>query len=202
MHSLLYEDFDMAGIGGDLDGGRELSEIEQSSPSAGRLYRRIIQAVNVLAKNTASSATGEVAPPPPIAGVNVSVASAGELMHVTLNHPGQVQRNARYMVEVHTDPSFGNPVIIHDAGASRTLPPFHLPTFDETNVRHNFYVRAYLQNPAGQPSKITVAGGASSPTAFTMNGMSQMNFSTPQGSGTGPNTGQGGQGLGKTTQRS
>jgi len=93
----------MAGIGGDLDGGRELSEIEQSSPSSGRLYRRIIQAVNTLARNTASSATGEVAAPPPIAGVNVSVASSGELMHVTLNHPGQVQRNARNFVEIHTE---------------------------------------------------------------------------------------------------
>jgi len=192
----------MAGIGGDLDGGRELSEIEQSSPSSGRLYRRIIQAVNTLARNTASSATGEVAAPPPIAGVNVSVASSGELMHVTLNHPGQVQRNARNFVEIHTDPSFGSPVIIHDAGASRTPPPFHLPTQTEAGPAHNYYVRAYSQNPSGQPSAYTVAGGASSPTAFTMNGTSKMDFATPQGSGTGPNSGQGGQGLGKTQQRS
>jgi hypothetical protein len=192
----------MPGIGGDLDGGRELSEVGQSSPALERLFNRIIAGVNTLAKNTASSATGEVAAPPPLAGVNVSVASSGELMHVTLNHPGKVQRNSKYFVEVHTDPSFGSPVVIHDAGASRTLPPFHLPTMSEANVTHNFYVRAYSQNPSGQPSNIVVAGGASSPTAFTMNGTSKMNFATPQGSGTGPNSGQGGQGLGKTVQRS
>lgn len=191
----------MAGVGGDLDGGRELSEIEQNNPSAGRLYRRIIQAVNTLAKNTASSATGEVSAPPPIASVNVSTATSGELMHVTLNHPGQVQRNSRYMVEIHTDPNFGSPVVIHDAGASRTPPPFHLPTQDTTGTPHAYYVRAYSQNPSGQPSHITVAGGASSPTAFSMNGTSKMNFAPPQGSGTGPNTGQGGQGLGKIQQR-
>ena len=191
----------MAGIGGDLDGGRELSEIEQSSPSLGRLVRRVIQGVNTLAKNTASSATGEVAAPPPLAGVNVSVASSGELMHVTLNHPGQVQRNGRYITEIHTDPTFGTPVIIHDSGASRTLAPFHLPTFSAPSVPHKFYVRAYSQNPAGQPSNIVVAGGASSPTAFQMNGASIMAFASPQGSGTGSNDGQGGQGLGRVVQR-
>lgn len=192
----------MAGIGGQLDGGRELSEIEQSSPSLGRLFRRILIGVNTLATNTASSATGEVSAPPPLAGVNVSVSSTGELMHVTLNHPGQVQRNGRYIVEVHTDPQFGTPVVIKDAGASRTLEPFHLPTQNESSAPHSYYVRAYSQNPAGQPSNIIVAGGASSPTAFTMNGASKMNFAQPQGSGTGPNSGQGGQGLGKQRQRS
>lgn len=194
----------MAGVGGQFDGGRELSELEQMSPSLGRIFRRVILAVNTLATNTASSSTGEVAAPPPIAGVNVSVATAGELMHVTLNHPGQVQRNSRYMVEIHTDPSFGTPVVIHDAGASRTPPPFHLPAQDATGAPYSYYVRAYSQNPSGQPSKMTVAGGASSPTPFTLTtaAPTQMNFATAQGSGTGPNSGQGGQGLGKVQQRS
>jgi hypothetical protein len=192
----------MAGVGGQLDGGRELSEIEQRDPSAGRLFRRIIEGVKTLATNTASSATGEVAAPPPLAGINVSVSSTGELMHVTLNHPGQVQRNGRYFVEVHTDPAFGSPVVIKDAGASRTLEPIHLPTQNESSVAHTYYVRAYSQNPAGQPSDIVVAGGASSPTPFTMNGTSKMNFAQAQGSGTGPNSGQGGQGLGRVQQRS
>ena len=191
----------MAGIGGDIDGGRELAELEMKNPSVGRLFKRLIGGINTTAKNANVSPTGEVQPPPPLAGVNVSVSSSGELMHVTLNHPGQVQRNARYFVEVHTDPAFGTPVVIHDAGASRTLPPIHLPTQNETGDNHSYYVRAYSQNPAGQPSNIVVAGGASSPTAFTMNGTSKMNFSPPQGSGTGPNSGQGGQGLGKTVQR-
>jgi hypothetical protein len=191
------------GVGGDLDGGRELSEIEQTSPSSGRLYRRIIQAVNTLAKNTASSATGEVSAPPPIAKVNVSVASSGELMHVTLNHPGQVQRNSRYITEIHTDPAFGSPVIIHDSGSSRTPAPFHLPSNDSTGAPHTYFVRAYSQNPSGQPSNITVAGGASSPTPFTMTSSNptHMDFAPAQGSGTGPNTGQGGQGLGRVQQR-
>ena len=194
----------MAGVGGQLDGGRELSEIEQQNPSFGRILGRIIKAVNTLATNSASSATGEVAAPPPIAGVNVSAATSGELLHVTLNHPGQVQRNSRYMVEIHTDPTFGSPVVIHDAGASRTPPPFHLPAQNASGTPYSYYVRAYSQNPSGQPSNITVAGGASSPTPFTLTtaNPTQMNFSPAQGSGTGPNSGQGGQGLGKVQQRS
>jgi hypothetical protein len=196
------------GVGGNLDGGRELTELEQASPSMGRLFNRIIKAVNTLATNTASSSTGEVAAPPPLAGVNVSVSplGGGELMHVTLNHPGQVQRNSRYITEIHTDPSFGTPVIIHDSGSSRTLAPFHLPTFappvgGAPAVKNQYFVRAYSQNPSGQPSNIVVAGGASSPTPFTMNGTSQLAFSPPQGSGTGSNSGQGGQGLGRVQQR-
>lgn len=185
-----------------LDGGRELAELEQKMPLVGRLLRRVITGVNTLAQNTAASPVGEVAAPPPLAGINVSVSSTGELMHVTLNHPGQVQRNGRYFVEVHTDPAFGSPVVIRDAGASRTLEPFSLPTQSESSTPHSYYVRGYIQNPSGQPSNIVVAGGASSPTAFTMNGTSKMNFSQAQGSGTGPNSGQGGQGLGKITQRS
>lgn len=122
-------------------------------------------------------------------------------MHVTLNHPGQVQRNGRYITEIHTDPNFGTPIIIHDSGASRTPSTHHLPTMNEDGDMHSYYVRAYTQNPGGQPSNIVVAGGASNPTAFTMNGSSKMNFSPPQGSGTGPNSGQGGQGLGKVQQR-
>lgn len=192
----------MAGVGGQIDGGRELSEVEQKQPLLGRLIRRVIDGVNMVATNTACSATGENAAPPPIASINVSVATSGETMHVTLNHPGTVQRNGKYFVEVHTDPAFGTPAIIHDAGASRTLAPFHLPTKSADGTKtHSYYVRAYPQNTGSQPAPITVAGGASSPTAFTMNGTTQMDFASPQGSGTGPNTGLGGQGLGKVQQR-
>lgn len=188
--------------GGDLDGGRELSEVEQNMPLLGRLLRRMIDGVNQLARNTASSATGDIAAPPPLSSINVSVAASGETMHVTLNHPGAVVRGGRYIVEVHTDPAFGTPVIIKDAGCSRTLEPFTLPTKNGSGeTTWNYYVRGYAQNPGGQPGKIYTVGGASSPTAFTMNGSSQMDFAAPQGSGTGPNTGEGGQGLGKVQRR-
>lgn len=184
-------------VGGQVDGGRELSHVEQKDPLLGRLVRRLLDGVNTLAKNTATSATGENAPPPPLAKVNVSVSPTGEAMHVTLDHPGTVDKNSHYIVEVHTDPTFGTPIIIKDAGASRSLEPFHLPTKSaDGSVTHNYYVRAYPQNPGSQPAQITNGGGP-----FTMNGSTQLDFSPPRGSGTGPNSGQGGQGLGRVQQR-
>jgi hypothetical protein len=192
----------MAGIGGTLDGGRELSDVEQKQPLLGRLLGRIIDGVNQTAQNAAVSPTGENASPSPLASVNVSAAASGELLHVTLNHPGQVQRNVRYFVEIHTSSTFGAPVIVHDAGSSRTLAPFHLPTFSgDGSTTHKYYVRAYAQNPGGQPTPIYTVGGEGNATAFTMTGTTKMDFAPAQGSGTGPNTGQGGYGLGKVQQR-
>ena len=66
---------------GVLAGGRALTSWVQQNPTQGSLLQKIITAVNTLADNTASSAVGRFAPPPPINALNVKV--AGEYAHVT-----------------------------------------------------------------------------------------------------------------------
>ena len=217
----------MAGVGGDLDGGRELSEIEQKDPSMGRIFRRVIQAVNTLATNTSSSATGEVKAPKPPDSVKASV--SGEYLHIAISHGGQLQRGVQYFTEISpNDASFKQPIVYHH-GASRTPPPISLPTgtanpsydnskpISPTNplvIPTNYYVRSYAQYPSSQPSSPTVLGGSSAPVPINMSGLAvnesgsvtqytTNNLLPSTGSGTASNTGQQGSwGLGKTQQRS
>lgn len=217
----------MAGIGGNVDGGRELAEIEQSSPSLGRLIRKVIQGVNTLATNTAASATGETAPPKPPDSVNVSVPApytdptsgavlgGGEAAHISIAHSGSLQRGINYFSEIDTNPSFSSPMVVHH-GASRTSQPIFLPTNSGiTTVNHpdgsktitpniaTYYVRSYAQYASSQPSKPTVYGGASSPKGIQMSGGTVMALAQSTGSGTAASTGQqGGSGFGKVQQRS
>lgn len=184
----------MRGVGGMVDGGSDLANIEQRDPFLGRCLRRAFDGINTLAKNVAASGTGENAPPPPPASVSVS--SGGEMMHVTINHPGVISRNIRYFVEVATEPTFAAPAIVKDAGSSRTPEPFHLPTNDGAGNKYTYYVRSYAQNGSSQPSAPVPAQGS-----FQMAGTTNMDFAAPRGSGTGPNSGLGGQGLGKVQQR-
>lgn len=197
----------MAGVGGYVDGGRELSEIEQKQPLLGRLIRRALDGVNTLAKNTATSATGESAPPHPPSGATVSV--AGELAHITINHPGTIQRGINYITEIHSDDpaTIGRPIVL-DHRSSRTPPPVNLPTFrpnpddPESPIKINYSTVHYAQYQASQPSSL-VAGRMSDTgaTTFQMAGATVMSLLPGNGSGTGPNTGLGGQGLGKVQQR-
>lgn len=187
--------------GGQLDGGQFLNELSLSNPKLARLIQDVIDGVNRTATNAGVSATGEVSPPKAPDAVTVKV--AGEMMHVSISHSGPVERGVQYFTEIHTSPSFGQPIVSHP-GTSRTPPPFPLPTYpDGGGSKTNYYVRAYVQNPGGPPSPVTVAGGVGSPTAFNMNGSTQMTLLASHGSGTAPNTGQSaGQGLGKFQKRS
>lgn len=218
----------MAGIGGALDLGRELAELEQANPALGRVLRRLQEGVNTLAKNTSSSATGEVKPPPPPDAVAVSIPTkvnnsdstlngqgGGEYMHITISHNSPIQRNIQYFSEIDTNPAFTQPIVVSH-GSSRTSHPILLPTNTATPVLvdgaptpkvyapvpQTYYVRSYAQYPSSQPSSPTVVGGASSPTPFTLTGSTFMDLAAAKGSGTASNTGQqGGQGLGKIQQR-
>lgn len=213
----------MAGVGGDVDGGRELAEIESKDPSAGRLFRRLLEGINTLAKNTASSATGEVKPPKPPDAVSVSIPTptattqtangGGESMHVSISHSGELQRGVLYFTEISpNDPSFRNPIVIHH-GASRTSHPFTLPTFSGTvpnsnpdnppiPVPYTYYVRSYAQYPNSQPSRPTTVGSPENPTPFQMSGTTIHPLVSSTGSGTASNTGQqGAWGVGKIQKR-
>lgn len=186
----------MSGNGGQLDGGRLLAELANKDPRLGQLFQNVIDGVNTLARNNASSPVGEVSAPK--APDSVSVKQAGELMHIAINHSGQVQRNIRYFSEISTKPSFAQPIVV-DHGSSRTSHPITLPTYlDDGTTKATYYVRSFAQYPGSAPSEPTVVGGLGSPTAFQMAGSSAMTLLPSNGSGTGPNNGQSaGQGLGK-----
>jgi hypothetical protein len=191
------------GVGGQIDGGRELGMVEQKQPFLGSLLRTMIKGINTVASNAAVSATGEIAAPK--APDSVSVSTMGEYMHVSISHSGSLTRGIRYFTEVsQDDPKFSAPIVI-DHGASRTSHPFPLPTNvsgGDTPVPHQFFVRSYAQYSSSQPSAKTTVGGAGSPTAFTMSGATVGSLLPSTGSGTAPNNGQAaGQGLGKTQTR-
>lgn len=193
----------IGGVGGQVDGGRELSMIEQKSPMLGSLLRNVIKGINTLSTNTGASATGEVAAPKAPDSVNAAV--MGEYLHISVSHGGQLNRGVRYFSEVSAnDPTFSSP-IVHDHGTSRTPPPFPLPTKSASsgNPTHSYYLRTYAQYQGSQPSAPTYHGGnASAPVAIQMTGTTVGDLLPSTGSGTAANTGQqGGWGLGKTLTR-
>lgn len=186
--------------GGILDGGRLLSRVMQRDPELGQLLQNLIDGVNRTAQNAAVSPIGEVqAPKSPD---SVSVSTAGEIMHISIDHSGPVNRNIRYFSEISPNSAqFSQPIVI-DHGSSRTSHPISLPTKDSSGNTIKYYVRSYAQYPSSQPSAPTIVGGVGAPLAFTMSGSTQMTLQPSTGSGTAPNTGQGaGSGLGKVVRR-
>lgn len=185
--------------GGQLDGGRLLSELSIKDPRMGQLLQNVIDGVNRVAKNSGVSAVGDVSAPK--APDSVSVNTAGEMMHISINHSGALQRGVRYFSEVSTTPSFNQPLVI-DHGTSRTSHPITLPTNDASGNTQSYYVRSYAQDPGGPPSSPYTVGGVGSPTAHTMSGSTSMTLLSSHGSGTAPNHGQSAaQGLGKFQSR-
>jgi hypothetical protein len=191
----------IGGVGGTIDGGRELSIVEQKQPFLGSLLRRIIGGINTTATNAAVSPTGETAAPPPINSVNVS--TFGEMVHVAIQHNGTLQRNIQYatQVDVNGGGKFAQPLVI-DHGSSRTSHPISLPTFASDGTTKNVYAfRSVAQYPSSQPTPPVTVGGASSPTLFTLSGTTAGDLLPSGGSGTSRSDGQAPGFLGKTQTR-
>jgi hypothetical protein len=188
------------GSGGNISGGQELIQVQQSSASLGRLLGRMITGINQLAKNTAASPTGETSAP--TAPNALSVTTMGEYVHASITHNGQLQRGIQYALHVGVDdPKFNQPLVV-DMGSSRTSHPFPLPTLmSDGKTPHQYFFRAVAQYQASQPSPYTTAGGASSPTAFTLSGTTAGTLLPSNGSGTSPANGQAPGFLGKTQTR-
>jgi hypothetical protein len=185
---------------GTLDGGRLLVELANKDPRHAQLIQNLIDGINTLAQNSASSAVGDIQAPKAPDSVSVSV--GGEQMHVSHSLTGPISRGLQHFTEISTVPSFaeGKTMVI-DHGASRTSHPFTLPTKDASGNSYKYYVRGYCQYHGSAPSEKYTVGGASSPTAFTMGGTTQLNLLNSHGSGTGPNTGKAGVGLGVYQKR-
>lgn len=188
----------MSRAAGILSGGRVLTKWVQDNASQGSLIQRIITAVNTLADNTASSAVGRLAPPPPINALNVKV--AGEYAHVTIDHSSVIQQGIHYFVGVANNPAFAGEWPLH-FGTSRTRDPIHLAALDDNGDPQTWYLRGYAQYPGSDPS-VPVNYGGPKPTAITPTGTTRLTWQPSTGSGTAANTGaQPGWGFGKILRR-
>jgi hypothetical protein len=184
---------------GILTGGRALTLWIQQNSTQGSLLQKIINGVNTLANNTASSAIGRLSPPPPIQGLNV--VTGGEYAHITITHNGQIQQGIHYFVEIANNPQFSGAHPI-DYGTSRTRDPIHLAPLDSTGAAQSWYARGYCQYPGSNPSSPVNFGGAS-PTAITTAGTTRLSWLPSTGSGTSAANGsQSGWGFGKIAVRS
>lgn len=182
-----------------LDGGEYLAHILNTDVRQGMLLQRIIKAVNAVGQATGTAPVGQVSAP--TAPDSLSVATAGEIAHVSVTHNAPLNRGIHYFTEISNNPAFNQP-IVHHHGTSRTPAPFSLPTKDSDGNTQQYYMRAYAQYPGGPPSPYVVHGGAGSPTPITMGGSTQLNLLPSAGSGTAPANGQSaGQGFGKQFTR-
>ena len=195
-----------------LTASRELSYVNQKDPLMGTLCRKIISAVNSLAKNAAVAAVGKLSPPPPIDSLTVqgaldpstnTLTVPGEILHHTLTHNQAVQKGVQYISEIDTNPNFSQPHII-DHGSSRSS-FVSLPSMQSDGATPNtYYLRSYAQYHGSDPSKPTVFGGVTGATKIVMGGTTAtpMSLLPSTGSGTAnPNGQQGAVGLGKVLNR-
>lgn len=203
----------MQGKTAQLEGGQELTAIQQKDFNNGTLLQRIIDAVNSVAQNLGAAAVGKLTPPPPLQSVSVqgtlntasntlTVPTNTELLHWVLNHTQPVVKGVQYFSEIDTNKNFTAPhVYSHGASRSGFL---HLPTFLSDGVTQQpFYLRSYAQYPGSDAHEPVVFGGLASPTKIQMNGITALTFLQSTGSGTAAANGsQGGQGLGTSLVRS
>jgi hypothetical protein len=179
---------------GILTGGRVLAKWLNDNAQQGRLLQSIIDGVNTLADNTASSAVGRLAPPTPINGV--AIKQSGEMLHIQISHSGAVQQGVRYFSEIST--SGGSQPLVIDHGTSRTSHPISLPTLDDNGNTQQYTLHSYNQLPGSDPTPRVAYPG----NPFTMSGTTRMTLLPSTGSGTAANTGQqAGWGLGKVLRR-
>lgn len=182
----------------DIGGKDLLAQIEQENPKLGIFLRSyLIPAITTTASAASVSPVTVAEPPSPPESVGVAV--AGEYLHVQINHTAPLQRGARYITTIATNPQFTNAQVIKDH-ASRAPEPFVLPTKTAGGTTQNYYVATQVQYPGGPPSAPTYYGGVT-PVAVNMTGTTQMDLLPGTGSGTATNGGQTLVGLGKAQVR-
>jgi hypothetical protein len=186
----------MAVPSGQLDGGGNQAEVASKDPRHAQVHQDIIDAINRLAVSVGASPTGEIPAPKPPDAVDVKV--VGEMVHVSINHSGPIERGINYFTEVTPNTTPNTPIVYHH-GTSRTPPPFTLPTYpDGGGAKTQYTIHSYTQHPGGAPSGRTLAAGG----PFEMAGTTQMTLLPGRGSGTAPNNGQSaGQGFGVNQRR-
>jgi hypothetical protein len=181
----------------DLNGGELLAQITNMWPKLGILLGKHESAINTVALNAAVATSGELNAPARPGQVNVKV--AGEIAHVTIDDPQELQRGAQYHLEIADNPQFSAPHVVH-LGSTRGH-FMNLPTNTDDGTPHTWHARAYSQYQGSQPSAYTYFGG-DAPAGFQMTGATNLTPLASTGSGTASNNGQqGGSGLGKVLFR-
>lgn len=192
-----------------LEGGRELSYLNQKDPYLGSILTRIIRGVNIVSTGLAVSPVGKLPPPAPVNDIQVSgefdattntITTPSELLHFTLTHNSEVRKGVQYISEISTNPNFSQPHVI-DHGASRSA-FVNLPSQDNDGNQHEYYLRSYPQYHGSDPAPRTTLGGPYAATKIVMTGTSKTSLLASTGSGTAaPNGQQGGKGLGTVLKR-
>jgi hypothetical protein len=199
----------MQGKNAILEGGQELTAIQEKDWNTGNLLQRMLDGINTLALNLGGAPVGKISPPDPVdtiaikgtySAVHNTLVCPGELLHVVLTHNTSIRKGIQYIHEISTNPNFSGPPHPIDGGSSRSVFST-LPTFmDDGVTKQIYYHRVIPQYPGSDPQKPTVFGGLAGPTAITMSGATAATLLTATGSGT-AETGQGAQGLGKNLVR-
>jgi len=163
----------------------QLQHVESTDPRLADSLRRIVDAVNNLARGTGVDPAGATAPPAPLANVHVTAADGIFDVAITDNSP--LVRGINYFVESDVTPGFNQPHV-YSLGPSRNL---RIALGNLT-----LYWRGYSQYPGSQPSTPVTHGNP--PAAVTGGGLSGPALQPSSGSGTASGTGQqGGSGFGK-----
>jgi hypothetical protein len=185
-----------------LDINREISLIKAMpdiGPNAANALDRLQTAVNQVALQTGTDASTMLSPPPKIQAVNVKTDGHG-VVHATVEDNGAIQRGIHYFLEYADNPHFFQPHVVH-MGASRSVPPFPLPAFDDSGNPQTWHFRAFSSYPGGLPNEPVNFGG-DTPTPVSPGGTTRLTLLPSTGSGTAPSDGQrGGQGFGKVLFR-
>jgi hypothetical protein len=161
------------------------------------LRRYLIPSVQNTASGAAVGTNGNIPSPAPPQSVNVT--TAGEMIQVVVTHNSPIQKGARYIYHLATNPQFVGAQI---EPKEATRAPFHFtaPTKNGAGATHNYYLAVQVQYPGSLPSEPTYFGGVS-PAPFTLSGSTQLDIQPGTGSGTATNGGQTLVGLGKSQVR-
>ena len=182
-----------------LDLSQFTQALNKIHPMLQTVLLKIQDAVNKMGQNVGASATGYVAQPGPIQGIQVK--NSGEMYHVTHTDFDELSKGTHYFTEIGVnDPAFSAPLIKHH-GVSRSPEPFTLPTKDDSGNPINYYFRGYKQLPGSLPG-VPVNFGGQTPTAVAGTGSTHMTPLSSTGSGTSSGSGQqAGAGFGRVLLR-
>ena len=180
----------------ELNDNRFLADLFTKDSVQASFLQEIVRSINNVARGAGVAVSGDNLAPPPVNAITIK--ASGEQIHAVLSHSAQVTRSINYFLEADTSEGFTQPHVM-DIGASRSH-VFMLPTLNDSGAIQPWYLRAYAQYPGSPPSKPTVYGGLTGPTAITLQGTTKMTLLPSTGSGTASSTGQQG-GAGRGRQR-
>lgn len=165
--------------------------IQRIDPLLHKSMQDLLNKVETVAQQTASSLTGFSQAPPNIS--SLSVTAANGIFDVQIQDNSSVNRGVNYFLEYSTTPGFQQPVVV-DLGASRN--------YRASWGNQTLYFRALSQYPTSAPSKPVYFGPSNNPTAVVGGGSAGPMIQPSTGSGTAPGNGQvGGAGFGYTGAR-